>query len=86
MKNSTLAGRLVAAKRMRNSHYGNPRWMLTIEGLDGERHEVRTKVDASLGYEVENLLHPMHAGKVLAFMIDGRGNAARVTGQNGGLV
>ena len=60
MKNVTRhTGTLRILERLPNSYYGNPRYLLTIDGIT-----CRTKPDSSYGYQVTN-----HDGKTVTATI-----------------
>ena len=45
----TISGKLEIVKRLKSSYYGNPRFLISIDGV-----EYSTQPDASFGYAVEN--------------------------------
>ena len=50
MKNITRhTGKLEVIQRLPSSHYGNPRYLIRIDG-----HTCKTAVDSSYGYSVTN--------------------------------
>jgi hypothetical protein len=50
MKNVTrVHGKLTITKRLNNSVSGNPRFLINVDG-----YSVKTTVDSSLGYSVQN--------------------------------
>ena len=63
---TTHTGKLEIVQRLPSSKYGNPRWLVRVDGWT-----CRTKPDCSLGYSITNL----HGKTVRATIGTYRGNA-----------
>ena len=55
----TITGTLTIVKRLKSSYYGNPRFLIAIDGV-----EYSTQPDASLGYSADNYTDKMVMAQV----------------------
>lgn len=67
----TVTGKVVRLVRLRNTHYGNPRFDVHLD--NAKRY--RLEANASLGYEIEN---PEFRREPHAFALNGRGQISYV--------
>lgn len=82
-KNTTITARVAEIKRGRSSHFGNPRFTLTLDN----GATLRTAVDAGVAYGIENpeivgRSQDLRAGALaplVTFTLDGRGNIIGAT-------
>jgi len=49
-----LIGKVTRVERLGASMYGNPFFRIAIEDAQGEAHIVRTQIDSSLNYAINN--------------------------------
>jgi hypothetical protein len=67
-----VTGKLKLVKRLNGSYYGNPRYLVEINGV-----EYSTKVDASLGHGIPN-----HWDKIVTAMVGTHYNVSSIQSIN----
>lgn len=77
MADRTLTGvKILSAKRLNNSRYGNPRFRVRI---DAEPYEADTQSDAACSYEVENFTHSRHRDSTFTLTLTRADRIATIT-------
>lgn len=76
MKNETFVARLIDARRLHNSTYGNPRYALTFSTPDHRLHFLNTSANAQIAFQIGNA--GLREGCIMEVTIGGRGTVTNL--------
>lgn len=73
---NAVTGTITEIQRLRNSYSGNPRFSVSVHLTNGDSLTLQTQADASVNYDIENLLKH---GKPVRFQLSRAGRIIYAT-------